>query len=103
MFLLDGKIFDGSLYESRRGVGPGGFSGGVEWLHAALPNAGVSRVRFQETLSTPFSGVPLAVHKKDKRAGLHRKFLVKCPKWPGPGRVQPRLLGGENERVGFAE
>jgi hypothetical protein len=47
------------------------------------PYAGVSRVRFQETLSTPFSGVPLAVHKKDKRAGLHRKFLVKFPKWPG--------------------
>ncbi len=38
------------------------------------PYAGVSRVRFQGTLSTPFRGVPLAVHEKDKRAGLHRKL-----------------------------
>ena len=47
----------------------------------------------------PFSGVPLAVHKKDKRAGLHRKFLVNRPRGrgcgngrSGPGRW-PKWLG----------
>ncbi len=72
MFSLKG-IFGGSLYKSRRGVGPGGFSGGVERLQSRAPYAGVSRVRFQGTLSTPFSGVPLAVHEKDNQARFRRK------------------------------
>ena len=38
------------------------------------PYAGVSRVRFQGTLSTLILGVPLAVQAKDTRPGLQRKL-----------------------------
>jgi hypothetical protein len=54
-------------------MGPGGFLGPVESLHAALPTP-VSAGSGSKGLSQPGFGVPLAVHEKDTRAGLHRKL-----------------------------
>jgi hypothetical protein len=50
-------------------MGPGGFLGPVESLHAALPTP-VSAGSGPKGLSQP----PLAVQEKDTLAGLHRKL-----------------------------
>ncbi len=81
-----------------------------KWCRVAscrAPYAGVSRVRFQGALSTPILGVPLAVHEKDTRAGLHRKLSEMAAMvdvaMAYVVEVSSCLPGGENERIGFAE
>ncbi len=73
MFSLTVKIFGGSLYENRRGVGPGGFSSGVQWLPAALP--------------TPVS------------AGSGSKGLSQPVFWGTPGGSQERYSGGSQPQI----
>ena len=65
------------MRKTGRGVGPGGFSDGVCWHHAALPTPVSAGSGSKDSLN-PYSGVPLAVQKKDTRAGRNRKFPAKC-------------------------
>ena len=107
MFSLRDKFLGGSPCENRRGMGPGGFISGVGLLHAALPTP-VSAGSGSKGLSQPpILGVPLTVHQKDTRAGLHRKLSEMADMadvaMAYVVEVSSRLPGGENERIGFAE